>query len=255
MRLATWNVNSLTARLPRVTEWLEQQQPDVLCMQETKQADDKFPEDVFAELGYESAHYGDGRWNGVAILSKVGLDDVTQGFGTPDDEQRTPRHQRPLRGHDGLRRLRAERAVLGQRDVPDQAGVVGPVAQDAGRALPARLVGGRVRRLQRRSRRRGRLGPGRLRRRDARERARARAPWPGSRNGGSTTSSGGSTSRARSPGGTTGPGTSTRAGGCASTWSWSVTTWCSGRPGRFATAMPARGRSRPTTRPWSSTSR
>ncbi len=86
MRLATWNVNSLTARLPRVTEWLEQQQPDVLCMQETKQADDKFPEDVFAELGYESAHYGDGRWNGVAILSKVGLDDVTKGFGTADDE-------------------------------------------------------------------------------------------------------------------------------------------------------------------------
>ena len=86
MRLATWNVNSLTARLPRVTEWLDLQQPDVLCMQETKQADDKFPEAAFAELGYESAHYGDGRWNGVAIISRVGLGGVTTGFGTPDDE-------------------------------------------------------------------------------------------------------------------------------------------------------------------------
>jgi exodeoxyribonuclease-3 len=86
MRLATWNVNSLTARMPRVTEWLAQQQPDVLCMQETKQADDKFPEEAFAELGYESAHNGDGRWNGVAIISRVGLAGVTRDFGTPDDE-------------------------------------------------------------------------------------------------------------------------------------------------------------------------
>ena len=72
--------------MPRVTEWIEANQPDVLCMQETKQADDKFPEKEFAELGYESAHHGDGRWNGVAILSKVGLEDVTRGFGTSDDE-------------------------------------------------------------------------------------------------------------------------------------------------------------------------
>src|ERR1700734_3038140 len=86
MRLATWNVNSLTARLPRVTEWLELQQPDVLCMQETKQADDKFPEEAFAELGYESLHFGDGRWNGVAIVSRVGLEGVTRGFGTSDDD-------------------------------------------------------------------------------------------------------------------------------------------------------------------------
>ena len=56
MRIATWNVNSLTARLPRVTEWIESNQPDVLCMQETKLADDKFPEKEFTALGYESAH-------------------------------------------------------------------------------------------------------------------------------------------------------------------------------------------------------
>jgi exodeoxyribonuclease III len=86
MRLATWNVNSLGARLPRVTEWIEQHQPDVLCLQETKCADDKFPADDFSQLGYESAPHGDGRWNGVAVLSRVGLTDVTRGFGTPDDE-------------------------------------------------------------------------------------------------------------------------------------------------------------------------
>jgi len=90
MRLATWNVNSLGARMPRVTEWLELQKPDILCMQETKLADDKFPEQEFAELGYESAHDGDGRWNGVAILSKVGIADVTRGFGTAVASFRRP---------------------------------------------------------------------------------------------------------------------------------------------------------------------
>jgi exodeoxyribonuclease-3 len=86
MRLATWNVNSLGARMPRVTEWLEQQQPDVICLQETKLADAKFPTAEFTMLGYESASHGDGRWNGVALLSKVGISDVTRGFGTADDE-------------------------------------------------------------------------------------------------------------------------------------------------------------------------
>ncbi|HEY1827706.1 MAG TPA: exodeoxyribonuclease III [Acidimicrobiales bacterium] len=86
MRLATWNVNSLGARMPRVTEWLEQQQPDVICLQETKLADAKFPTAEFTMLGYESAAHGDGRWNGVALLSKVGISDVTRGFGTADDE-------------------------------------------------------------------------------------------------------------------------------------------------------------------------
>ncbi len=86
MRLATWNVNSLGARLPRVTEWIGLHQPDVLCLQETKLADDKFPESEFTALGYESAHHGDGRWNGVALLSRVGVSDVSRGFGTADDE-------------------------------------------------------------------------------------------------------------------------------------------------------------------------
>jgi exodeoxyribonuclease III len=80
MRLATWNVNSLNKRLPRVEEWLEIAAPDVLCLQETKLADDAFPQLTFEALGYEVAHHGQGQWNGVAILSKVGLTKVTSGF-------------------------------------------------------------------------------------------------------------------------------------------------------------------------------
>ena len=80
MRIATWNVNSLKARLPRVEEWLAYAQPDVLCMQETKVADANFPAMTFSALGYESASYGQGQWNGVAILSRVGIDDVVPGF-------------------------------------------------------------------------------------------------------------------------------------------------------------------------------
>jgi exodeoxyribonuclease-3 len=86
MRIATWNVNSLTARLPRVEEWIGYAQPDVLCLQETKQADAAFPHGTFAALGYEAAHHGDGRWNGVAILSRVGLDEVVLGMGSDDDQ-------------------------------------------------------------------------------------------------------------------------------------------------------------------------
>jgi exodeoxyribonuclease-3 len=85
MRVATWNVNSMKARLDRVEEWLSQVEPDVCCFQETKLADSAFPTQRFAALGYEVAHYGDGRWNGVAIASRVGLTDVERGFGGRDD--------------------------------------------------------------------------------------------------------------------------------------------------------------------------
>ncbi|MDQ3757880.1 MAG: exodeoxyribonuclease III [Actinomycetota bacterium] len=80
MRIATWNVNSLKARLPRVEEWLDYAQPDVLCMQETKLSDAAFPTMAFTARGYEVAHHGSGQWNGVAILSRVGIDDVVDGF-------------------------------------------------------------------------------------------------------------------------------------------------------------------------------
>ena len=87
MRIATWNVNSLKARMPRVVDWVNRFNPSVLCIQETKMASDAFPHSVFKEMGYESVHNGEGRWNGVAILSNVGLDDVYYGFddGKPED--------------------------------------------------------------------------------------------------------------------------------------------------------------------------
>lgn len=77
MRLATWNVNSIGARLPRLLPWLEQTAPDVVALQETKCADAAFPRAEVGALGYEVAHSGDGRWNGVAVLSRVGLNDVS----------------------------------------------------------------------------------------------------------------------------------------------------------------------------------
>ena len=91
MRIVTWNVNSLKARLPRVTEWIEEDRPEVLCLQETKMADEAFPALHFEELGYTGAHFGQGRWNGVAIISRVGLDDVVANFADgiePDTEAR-----------------------------------------------------------------------------------------------------------------------------------------------------------------------
>jgi exodeoxyribonuclease III len=80
MRVATWNVNSLKVRLPRVEQWLADVQPDVVCMQETKLANDAFPALAFSALGYDSVHHGQGQWNGVAVLSKVGIDDVVADF-------------------------------------------------------------------------------------------------------------------------------------------------------------------------------
>jgi exodeoxyribonuclease-3 len=85
MRLATWNVNSLKQRLPRVEEWIGYAEPDVLCLQETKTSDDNFPQLAFGALGYDAAHYSQGQWNGVAILSRVGISDVTTGFGEMPD--------------------------------------------------------------------------------------------------------------------------------------------------------------------------
>ena len=80
MRIATWNVNSVLARLPRLVEWLEQTGPDVVCLQETKVSADAFPVDAVAPLGYAVAQHGEGRWNGVAVLSRLGLADVARGL-------------------------------------------------------------------------------------------------------------------------------------------------------------------------------
>jgi exodeoxyribonuclease-3 len=95
VRVVTWNVNSVKQRLPRLLPWLDERRPDVLCLQETKLADDKFAELLGEELagrGYEVAAHGEASWNGVAILSRVGLDDVVDGLpggpGFPHPEAR-----------------------------------------------------------------------------------------------------------------------------------------------------------------------
>jgi len=95
MRIATWNVNSVRQRTPRLLPWLDERAPDVVCLQETKLADDAFEELLGEDLrgrGYEVAAYGQGQWNGVAILSRVGLDDVVNGVaGAPDWEGKEAR--------------------------------------------------------------------------------------------------------------------------------------------------------------------
>jgi exodeoxyribonuclease-3 len=90
MRIATWNVNSLSARLEKVVWWLDRARPDVLLMQETKLADADAPVDAFAAAGYALAHHGEGRWNGVAIASRCGMADVVTNFGQPLRPSRTP---------------------------------------------------------------------------------------------------------------------------------------------------------------------
>ena len=89
MRIATWNVNSLKARLERVLGWLDRAAPDVLLLQETKLADTAAPHEAFQRSGYELAHHGEGRWNGVAIASRVGVADVVTNFGAPLGRPRT----------------------------------------------------------------------------------------------------------------------------------------------------------------------
>src|SRR5271170_3699645 len=95
MRVATWNVNSVKQRMPRLLPWLDERRPDVVCLQETKLADDAFDAllaDEFADRGYAFARHGEAQWNGVAILSRVGLDDVVVGVagapGFPGPEAR-----------------------------------------------------------------------------------------------------------------------------------------------------------------------
>ena len=95
MRLATWNVNSIKQRMPRFLPWLDERSPDVVCLQETKLADDAFADllgDALSERGYEVAAHGERAWNGVAILSRAGLDDVVAGLdgapGFPHPEAR-----------------------------------------------------------------------------------------------------------------------------------------------------------------------
>lgn len=88
MKLATWNVNSLTVRLPHVLDWLAQQQPDVLCLQETKQEDSKFPYAALQAAGYNAVHNGQKTYNGVAILSRHPIHAVQYDIPGYDDSQK-----------------------------------------------------------------------------------------------------------------------------------------------------------------------
>ncbi|MGI8517174.1 MAG: exodeoxyribonuclease III [Acidimicrobiia bacterium] len=81
MRIATWNVNSLKARLPAVEKWLARAEPDIFLLQETKLADEQVPELPFRAAGYDLIHHGEGRWNGVAIASRVGAGSIVTNFG------------------------------------------------------------------------------------------------------------------------------------------------------------------------------
>lgn len=88
MRLATWNVNSLKVRLPHVLDYLAKHQPDVLCLQETKSEDGKFPVQAIADAGYQSVFSGQKTYNGVAILSRQPASDVVMGIPGFDDVQK-----------------------------------------------------------------------------------------------------------------------------------------------------------------------
>lgn len=87
MKIATWNVNSLTVRLPQVLDWLKEHQPDVLCLQETKVTDDKFPQDVWKELGYQAEFFGQKTYNGVALISRTAALDIVKNIPGLQDEQ------------------------------------------------------------------------------------------------------------------------------------------------------------------------
>ncbi len=139
MRIATWNVNSLKARLDKVTWWLTRAKPEVLLMQETKLADADAPTAVFRDAGFELAHHGEGRWNGVAIASRVGIADIVTNFGEPLRPRGHARRgrRRAARGSaDDLGRLRrpardqplrAERARRGLALLRGQARLVRPL--------------------------------------------------------------------------------------------------------------------------------
>ena len=180
MRIATWNVNSLKARLEKVTWWLERARPDVLLMQETKLTDANAPVAAFRDAGYELVHHGEGRWNGVAIASRRGIADVVTNFGEPlrpSETQEVGRRRAVGRSADDrgdLRRrpggvaLCAERSRARHPVLRGQAGLVRttrPLARARRQSLRAP---GPRRRLQHRADGSGRVGSGGLPRRHPR---------------------------------------------------------------------------------------
>ena len=245
MRLATWNVNSLKARLERVEEWVAQVQPDVLCMQETKLADEAFPAMAFQALGYETAHHGEGRWNGVAIPSRVGLDDVVAGFATPTSRDAEARLIWATCG--GVRvgqRLRAQRTRARRRPLPVQAALARAARAVLDDQYAPSSIARHLRRLQHRPRGPGRLRPGRVRRGDPHQRAGARRRWARARGVGARrrVPPAATTTAGSSRGGTTGPATSTRARACASTSSLATAPLAAGSTGELIDRNARKGK-------------
>jgi exodeoxyribonuclease III len=160
MRLITWNVNSLKARWPRVPELLEAHAPDVVCLQETKLAADAFPHAALAELGYSAVESSEGRWNGVALLVRDGLErrrSVRELPGSP-----VPEEARWIEATvDGVRIVSVY--VPNGREVasewyPRKLEFLAAMRDRLAGARRCRTDGGR-RRLQRRARGPGRVGP------------------------------------------------------------------------------------------------
>ena len=85
MLIATWNVNSIRTRLSQIIDWINQVNPDILCLQETKVIDDNFPVEPFEQLGYSLEFYGQKSYNGVAIISKIKPENVKKGFNGYND--------------------------------------------------------------------------------------------------------------------------------------------------------------------------
>ena len=131
MRLATWNVNSIKQRVPRLLPWLDERQPDVVCMQETKLADDAFAGLLGAAVsrGYEFAVHGEVQWNGVAILSRLGLGDVVRGVaGAPGFPHPEARAVSATCSGPRAFGVCAQRASARLGPLPIQAGLAGALA-------------------------------------------------------------------------------------------------------------------------------
>jgi exodeoxyribonuclease-3 len=151
VKLVTWNVNSIRARLDRLIDFVKTRAPDVLCLQETKVADDGFPALELRALGYDLAFHGQRTYNGVAILSRMPLADVTRGFGDGDGAgaaHRGDERRRPVAG------LRAEQEAIGPSTL--QARWMERLRRHVTLGGDARRT---LRRLQRRARARGRPRP------------------------------------------------------------------------------------------------
>jgi exodeoxyribonuclease-3 len=125
MKIATWNINGIKARIDAATTWLKSASPDIACLQEIKCADEAFPKEAFEDLGYNVAVHGQKGFNGVALLSKLPFDDITPRLaGDPDDVQARYLEacvSGSVRGASPAQYLSAERQSAGLRKICLQA--------------------------------------------------------------------------------------------------------------------------------------